>query len=174
MFIKISPSIQCLPLTDDDDLTSEQENALLEQCPTINLHKINNKEQISQYLMRLFAYYFQISPQVINLNSNIVDDIERHVWAKELGVAFDDVTYGRLFCSQDDEGNAVGGLEDRGMMIATMYMTDFPDLVGIKEVRSAQEATFEAEDDEFGSYFDCETLDELSDLIYSVCKKLNN
>ncbi len=83
------------------------------------------------------------------------------------------MTYGRIFCGKDEEGNAVGGMEDRGIMIATMFMTDFSNLIGIKEVGSAADATIEARDDEFGSYFECVTITELADLVYSVCGKLN-
>jgi len=68
---------------------------------------------------------------------------------------------------------ASGGLEDRGMMIAMFYMTDLSDLLGLHEVDNKNEATFIAEENEFGSYFDCETINELSTLIYSVCNKLN-
>ncbi|ABM04197.1 hypothetical protein Ping_2466 [Psychromonas ingrahamii 37] len=173
MFIKLSPSNTVLPLTFEDDLNTQQEAELLAQCPTIDLTQVSSKEQVTQHLIDLFAYYFQLPTELINEQSDIVNDIERYVWARDLGVTFEDVTYGRIFCGNDNEGNLTGGIEDRGIMIATMYMTDFPDLIGIKVIDDRQNATFEAEDDEFGSYYDCNTVNELSTLVFSVCKKLN-
>ncbi len=172
LYLKISPTVPALPLTLEDDLTEEQERTLLATCPTIHLSATTSHQQITEFLIDLFAYYFELPKEKINAQSDLVDDIERQVWARELGVSFEDVTYGRIFCGKDEEGNAVGGMEDRGIMIATMFMTDFSSLVGIKEVSSAADATFEARDDEFSSYYDCVTVTDLADLVYSVCSTL--
>ncbi|MCA0936688.1 ImmA/IrrE family metallo-endopeptidase [Vibrio alginolyticus] len=172
LYIKISPTVPMLPITLDADLTEEQEQALLATCPTIHLSATTSHQEITEFLIDLFAYYFELPKEKINAQSDLVDDIERQVWARELGVSFEEVAYGRIFCSTDEQGNAVGGMEDRGIMIATMFMMDFSALAGIKEVGSAADATFEARDDEFGSYYDCKTIANLADLIYSVCKKL--
>lgn len=172
MYLRISPSKPILPLLDDEILTKQEERALLATCPSINLHKIRDQQQVTDYLISLFAYYFSLPSDNISAEQSIVDDIERQVWAKELGVDFEDVTYGKLFCNKDENGQATGGLEDRGMMIAMFYMTDLSDLLGLHEVDNKSEATFIAEENEFGSYFDCETINELSTLIYSVCNKL--
>ncbi|WP_274026685.1 hypothetical protein [Vibrio parahaemolyticus] len=173
LYIKISPTSPVLPQTLEDDLTQEQERAILASCPTIYLSATTSHQQISNFLIDLFAYYFELPKEKINAKSDLVDDIERQVWARELGVSFEDVTYGRIFCSKDEEGNVAGGMEDRGIMIATMFMLDFSDLIGIKEVSNAIEATFEAQDDEFGSYYDCQTIADLADLIFTVCEKLS-
>lgn len=172
MYIKIVPTSPVLPQTLDDDLSEEQERQLLEKCPRIHLSSATSHEQITTFLIELFAYYFELPQVKIKPGSDLADDIERMVWARELGVSFKDVTYGRIFCGQDEDGNAVGGMEDKGIMIATMFMLDFSNLVGIKEVDNATDATFEAMDDEFDSYYDCATVTELADLIYSVCTKL--
>lgn len=173
LYIKISPTSPVLPQTLDADLTQEKELAILATCPTIYLSATTSHQKITDFLIDLFAYYFELPKEKINAQSDLVDDIEGQVWARELGVSFGDVTYGRIFCGKDDEGNVAGGMEDRGIMIAMMFMTDFSDLVGIKEVDNAADATFEAMDDEFGSYYDCATISDLADLIYSVCVKLN-
>ncbi|WP_170962879.1 hypothetical protein, partial [Vibrio sp. F13] len=123
-------------------------------CPTIHLSVTTSHKQITAFLIELFAYYFELPQEKIKPDSDLADDIERMVWARELDVPFEDVTYGRIFCGKDEDGNAVGGMEDKGIMIATMFMLDFSDLVGIKEVDNAAGATFEALDDEFGSYYD--------------------
>ncbi|MEZ8882547.1 hypothetical protein AB4559_06240 [Vibrio sp. 10N.222.51.C8] len=172
MYIKISPTAPVLPQTLDDDLSEEQERLLLAKCPTIHLSATTSHGQITAFLIELFAYYFELPQDKIKPDSDLADDIERMVWARELGVSFEDVTYGRIFCGQDEDGNAVGGMEDKGIMIATMFMLDFSDLVGIKEVDDAADATFEAMDDEFGSYYDCATISDLADLIFTVCEKL--
>ncbi|WP_447079591.1 hypothetical protein [Vibrio alginolyticus] len=172
IFIKIAPTSPVLPQTLDDDLSEEQEQLLLAKCPTIHLSATTSHEQITAFLIELFAYYFELPQNKIRPDSDLADDIERMVWARELDVPFEDVTYGRIFCGQDEDGNAVGGMEDKGIMIATMFMLDFSDLVGIKEVDDAADATFEAMDDEFGSYYDCATISDLADLIFTVCEKL--
>lgn len=172
IFIKIAPTSPVLPQTIDDDLSEEQERLLLAKCPTIHLSATTSHEQITAFLIELFAYYFELPQDKIKPDSDLADDIERMVWARELGVSFEDVTYGRIFCGQDEDGNAVGGMEDKGIMIATMFMLDFSDLVGIKEVDDVADATFEAMDDEFGSYYDCATISDLADLIFTVCEKL--
>lgn len=173
MYIKIIPTSPVLPQTLDDDLSEEQEKRLLEKCPRIHLSSATSHEQITTFLIELFAYYFELPQNKIKPDCDLVDDIERMVWARELGVSFEDVTYGRIFCGRDEEGNVAGGMEDRGIMIAMMFMTDFSDLVGIKEVDNAADATFEAMDDEFGSYYDCKTIADLADLIFTVCEKLS-
>lgn len=172
IFIKIVPTSPVLPQTLDDDLSEEQERLLLAKCPRIHLSSATSHEQITAFLIELFAYYFELPQDKIKPDSDLADDIERMVWARELGVSFEDVTYGRIFCSKDEDGNAVGGMEDKGIMIATMFMLDFSDLVGIKEVDNAADATFEAMDDEFGSYYDCATVSELADLVFTVCERL--
>lgn len=172
MFIKISKTTPVLPLFVDDALTEKQETQLLAKCPIIDLNFIEHKEQITHFLILLFAYYFDLSSDNINAEHSLVDDIERQIWAKELGVDVDDVTYGKLFCGKGEDGNAIGGLEDRGMILATFFMLDFADLIGLKETEEKSEATFEADDDEFGSYYDCENINELATLIFLVCEKL--
>lgn len=174
MYLKISQSKPVLPLLDDDLLTEQAEQELLAKCPAINLHQIEHQQQVTNFLIALFAYYFGLPADSISPEHSIVDDIERQVWAKELEVDFKDVTYGRLFCGTDEKGNATGGLEDKGMMIAMFYMTDLANLLGIHEVDKATEATFRAEENEFASYYDCETINDLSTLIYSVCVKLQS
>lgn len=173
LYIKISPTSPVLPQTLDADLTQEQERAILATCPTIYLSATTSHQQVTDFLIDLFAYYFELPKEKINAQSDLVDDIERQVWARELGVSFEDVTYGRIFCSKDEEGNVAGGMEDRGIMISMMFMLDFSNLIGIIEVSNAIEATFEAQGDEFDSYYDCKTISDLADLIYSVCEKLN-
>lgn len=171
MYIRIIPTTPVLPLTPNEYPDNQQESGVLSQCPRIDLRTVNNQDEITEFLIRLFAYYFDIPASFIHPQSRIVDDIERFVWAKELGVDIENVTYGRIFCDKDSDGKAIGGMEDRGMMIAMMYLSDFSDLIGIKEVDLASKDTFEAERDEFGSYYDCNTVEDLSALIYSVCKK---
>ncbi|CAM4206571.1 hypothetical protein [Vibrio neonatus] len=172
MYIKIVPTSPVLPQMLDDDLSEKEERLLLTKCPTIHLSATTSHEHITTFLIELFAYYFELPQDKIKPDSDLVDDIERMVWARELGVSFENVTYGRIFCSRDEDGNAVGGMEDRGIIIAMMFMLDFSDLVGIKEVDNAVDATFEAMDDEFGNYNDCATINDLSDLIYSVCRRI--
>ncbi|MDH5918901.1 hypothetical protein [Vibrio splendidus] len=172
IFIKITPTSPVLPQTLNDDLSEGQERLLLAKCPTIHLSVTTSHKQITAFLIELFAYYFELPQNKIRPDSDLADDIERMVWARELGVSFEDVTYGQIFCGQDEDGNAVGGMEDKGIMIATMFMLDFSDLVGIKEVDNTADATFEAMDDEFGSYYDCATISDLVDLIFTVCEKL--
>ena len=172
MFVNVSLSTQVLSIFYDETLSSDEQNDLIAKCPTIDLHTVRHKGQILDYLISLFAYYFQIPQHLIHGNSDMVDDLERHVWARELDVSFENVTYGRLLCSKDDDGNIIGGLEDRGMIIGMMYMMDFAQMIGIKIVEDPMEATFEAAQDDFGSYYDCGTIDDLTNLIFSVCEKL--
>ncbi|PMH44652.1 hypothetical protein BCU68_12450 [Vibrio sp. 10N.286.49.B3] len=174
IYIKVSPTLPVLPQTLEDDLTKEQELALLTRCPKIYLSAETNLQQIIEFLIDLFSYYFELPKNMLTPESDLIDDIERQVWARELGVPYDDVTYGRIFCSKDDKGNIVGGIEDRGLMIATMFMLDFADLIGIKEVNNVSDATFEAANDEFGNYYDCNTISDLANLLYTVCMKLKD
>ncbi|CAM3166304.1 hypothetical protein [Vibrio rarus] len=173
LYIKIAPTSPLLPLMNVDALTPEQETELLEKCPIIHLSGSTTRQQISHFLVDLFAYYFEVPKEKFNEQSCLVDHIERLAWAKELGVSFEDVTYGRILCSQDDDGNVTGGLEDRGMLLGMMFaLGEFSKLIGINLVDSAADATFIAGENEFGSYYDCHTIDGLTDLIYSVCQRL--
>ena len=174
MYLKISDSKPVLPLFDDEQLTAQQEATLIAKCPRINLHSIEYKQQINDFLISLFAYYFSLPEASITAEQSIVDDIERRIWAKELGVDAQDLSYGRIFCSTDEHGNTTGGLEDRGLIIAFFYMTELPDLLGLHVVDNKDEATFAADEDEFGSYYDCDTINALSTLIFSVCEKLQS
>ncbi len=173
IYIKITPTKPVLPLM-PDDFNEQQEKEVLANCPKIDLRTVKNKESITEFLIELFSYYYDIPKNFIHPQSDIVNDIERYVWARELGVSFEGVTYGRVFCSEDDNGNAIGGIEDRGMMIAMLYMTDFSKLVGIELVDNEEQATFCAEEHEFTSYYECDTISDLSDLIYSVRLRLIN
>ncbi|WP_042011565.1 hypothetical protein [Aeromonas fluvialis] len=172
MYIKIAPTSPVLPQMLDDNLSEEQERQLLSKCPKVHLSAKTSHEHITTFLIELFAYYFELPQEMIKPSSDLADDIERMVWARKLGVSFEEVTYGRIFCSKDENGNIVGGMEDKGIMIVIMFMLDFSDLVGIKVVADSAEATLETMKNEFGSYYDCATIGDLADLIYSVCKKL--
>lgn len=174
MYIRIMPTTPVLPLTPNEYPDDQHESEVLAQCPRIDLRTVNHQEEITEFLIRLFAYYFDIPASFIHPQSRIVDDIERYVWAKELGVDIENVTYGHIFCDKDSDGRVIGGIEDRGMMIAMMYLTDFSDLIGIEEVDLASIATFEADRDKFGCYYECNTIAELSTLLYSVCKEAQN
>ena len=171
IYIKVTPTKPVLPLM-PDDFNEQQEKEVLANCPKIDLRTVKNKESITEFLIELFSYYYDIPKNLIHPKSDLVNDIERYLWARELGVSFEDVTYGRVFCGEDDNGNAIGGIEDRGMMIAILYMTDFSKLVGIELVDNEDQATFCAEEHEFASYYECDTISDLSDLIYSVRLRL--
>ncbi|MCL1067229.1 hypothetical protein L2735_10460 [Shewanella olleyana] len=172
IYIKISPTSPVLPLFSEGVLTKEKELEVLSQCPRIHLSAATSYQQVTLFLIELLSYYFCIPKGNITEQSGLVDDIERLVWAKELSVSFEDVNYGRVFCGKDKEGNPVGGIEDKGMIISMMYMTDFSQLVGINVVNDVSQSTFEALDNDFGNYYECETVGELAELVYSVCKKL--
>ncbi|PKG38931.1 hypothetical protein [Psychromonas sp. Urea-02u-13] len=171
MLIKLTSSTPDLPFAEDDLLNEEQVQALLAQCPTINLKAVQNKQQITQFLVELFTYYFGLNTNNISPENCLVDNIERQIWAKELDVAFEDVTYAKVFCSKDEEGKTTGGLEDRGMILTTFFMFDFADLIGLHIVNNEEEATLKIDENEFKSYYDCKNINELSTLLFSVCKE---
>lgn len=172
VYIKISPSTPALPYFLEDDLTKEQEQALLSTCPQIHLSSTTTYEQVSSFIIELFAYYYQIPLERITLKSDLADDVERLIWAKELEVPFEGVTYARIFCGVDKDGNPTGGIEDKGLIIAMFFLSELSQLVGIEIVENPSDSTFTVMDGELGSYYDCVTVEDLVDLIYSVCEKL--
>ena len=52
-------------------------------------------------------------------------------------------------------------------------MLELSDAVGISTVEAPASATFAVGDNEFGSFSDCKTIDELATLIFAVKRRLD-
>lgn len=171
MYISVTHSKPVLPFT-ADDLTERDEQALLAASPFIDLRALPSEQEIFVFLQALFAHYFQIPAETITHESRLLEDIEKAVWSKELAVPVEEVTYERIFCGKDAQGNAVGGLSDKGLIMTTLFMFDFPTAIGIHEVENAREAVFETSEGEFNGYAECQTVRDLLVLIWQVVNKL--
>jgi len=168
MYIKVQRSTPILPF-DHDDLNEQQESEFLEKCPIIDLRLVSDQSEVETFLIDLFAYYFQLPKANISADADLLDNIERQVWAKELDVPYDDVTYGRIFCGKNEHGELVGGMSDKGIIMATLFMFDFGDAVGINTSDvSNDDNTFDVGADDFANYSDCANIKELSQLLFSV------
>lgn len=168
MYIKVQRSTPILPF-DHDDLTEQQESEFLNSCPVIDLRLVFNQDEVETFLIDLFAYYFQLPKANISADADLLDDIERQVWAKELDVPYDDVTYGRIFCGKDESGQLVGGMSDKGIIMAALFLFDFGDAVGVDALDACNDDnTFDVGDDDFANYSDCKNIKELAELLFSV------
>ena len=113
-----------------------------------------------------------ISVELVTPDADLVDEIERHVWAKELEVPFEKVEYGKILCGTDENGKPTGGLSDRGLLMSFFMMMDLRDGIGICTVEEKGEATFEAEEGEFGNFSDCKTISDMADILEAVRVRL--
>ncbi|WP_461534750.1 hypothetical protein [Spongorhabdus nitratireducens] len=172
MYIKVEKSVPIQPFNDQDNLKPAEMARLLSESPTIDLRNVTSQAEVVSYLQSLIAHYFQIPAELVTPEADLIDDIERHIWARELDVPFEEVDYGRILCGKDEEGNPTGGLSDRGLLMSVFMVMDLANGVGVSTVDNEAEATIEAEEDEFGSFFDCRTINELANILEAVRVRL--
>ena len=173
MHILVTKSSPVLPFS-ADNLTARDEQKILANSPVIDLRMQPTEQEVFSFIQALFSYYFQISKEIITRQSSLLDDIEKAAWARELEIPVEEVTYGRILCSKDQQGNMVGGLSDKGLLMTSLFMFDLSSALGIHKVADASKATFEVRQDEFKSYADCHTVQDLVDLIGQVIEKLES
>ena len=131
IYVKVEPSIPILPFNDADELSPAEEAKQLAESPIIDLKLTSSRSEIIVHLRALIAHYFQLPFKLVTPEADLVDEVERHVWARELGVDFEDVSYGRIFSSEDNTGNLVGGISDRGLLMSCFMMMDLVHGVGV-------------------------------------------
>lgn len=185
MFLKINKTEQMLPFYGVALRTDAEEALLLKKCPTMTPLRITSKKQVTDFLCNIFAWYFALPLKHVLPEMDLVNVIERHVWANEMGTSFDDVSYGRIFCGKDENNNTTGGIEDKGIIMWTFLQCDLPLLVGIHNLNKKTEEKaildskinhdfiLEVGDDEFEDFDECENIEQLSTLIFSICEKIN-
>ncbi|MBM7073502.1 hypothetical protein JQC92_15920 [Shewanella sp. 202IG2-18] len=170
--MNIKESTPIFPFVEDlDELSVNAQLELIKQCPSINLKQPQTRKSVLEFVRALFVYYFQIPAMDFELSSDLLEDVEKQVWAKELEVPEDEVTHGRLFTHVDSEGNHTGGVSDKGMLLMSLFMFDIADVTGIHVVDESDDYTFCAKESEFKSYYECKTVAELVDIIYRVSIK---
>ena len=155
LHVLVKPSSPVLPYVKDEaDLSVEDKEQFLKFCPIIDLREKQNKPQIFDFVRSMFAYYFQISPEYIKHDSNLIHDIEPQVWVKELGIPF-------------NKGSQQGKIAETGILMASLFMYDLAMLTGVHVVEEDDEYTFVSDDVEFKHYYACNTVAELVDLFIS-------
>ena len=73
---------------------------------------------------------------------------------------------------KDEQGNPTGGLSDRGLLVSFFMVLEFANASGVSTVQDKSDATFEAGENDFGSYFDCRSINELADILEGVRVRL--
>ncbi|MRI33804.1 hypothetical protein EOPP23_12490 [Endozoicomonas sp. OPT23] len=172
MYVRVTPSIPILPFNDKDDLSPEEERRLMAKTPFIDFRQVLSRSEIVAHLQALIAHYFQLPIKLVTPEADLVDEIERHIWARELEVNFEEVEYGKILCGRDDNGELTGGLSDRGLLMGFFMAMDFADGVGVCVVYDEDSGTFPVAEGDYGNYADCKNINELADILEAVRLKL--
>ncbi|MDN2483430.1 hypothetical protein [Vibrio agarivorans] len=166
-YLKVSRPRPCVPYIGYDylDLTDDE---LKQRCPLIRFTQVTDVKQLEEYLIEFFAFNYHIDANLLTRESSLVDDVERHVWAQELDMPFEEVTYGRIGCGKDDDGNVVGGISDRGLVMFMFFQFDLESLFGIRTVKEPRKANLVVNPEEDpGSLLDCETIADLAAFMFA-------
>ncbi|CAM4449865.1 hypothetical protein [Vibrio agarivorans] len=169
-YLKVSRPRPCVPYIGYDglDLTDEE---LQQKCPLIRFTQVTDVKRLETYLIDFFAFYYNIDASLLTRESGLVDDVERYVWAQELDLPFEEVTYGRIGCGQDDDGNVVGGISDRGLIMFMFLQFDLESLFGIRAVKEPSKANLVVEPEEVpGHLCDCETIADLAAFMFAYAE----
>ncbi|WP_163931450.1 hypothetical protein [Paraferrimonas sp. SM1919] len=166
MYIKLEPNQVMYPETLFlwDHVTTD---TVEDHYPAFDLRKAESFAEVQQSVINLVAYYFQLPHKLVTLDANLVD-LERHCFAKDSGCSYDDVSYGRIFCSVDADGNTSGGMSDQGLMVYMMLEWCHQEMFGVSVTKDANEASLQIEEGEVGYFVDCETPGQIAELLWKL------
>ncbi|WP_163931448.1 hypothetical protein [Paraferrimonas sp. SM1919] len=143
------------------------ESTVQNYFPKFDLRTAESFEAILQSVIDLSAYYFQLPADIVKADTNFFD-LERHSFALLDGCSFEDVKYNRIGCSIDEKGNAIGGIEDRGLMLYAMFNCDAEELYGISLVTTKAEASVRVKRGVLPNFSDCDTPYDLAKLFLRI------